>query len=284
MPGFPVHHQLLELAQTYIHGVSDAIQPSHPLSSPSPPASIFPSIRVFSSESALCIRWPKYWSFSFSISPSDEYSELISFRIDWFHVFAVAHFCATWWLWWQRAWGPVPGYTGARAPTGEGRTQRKELQSWELNEELEWAEEVPEFPGCGSSASKGPRPAPAWHWGPTCGWSSRVACVQLQSWSLRSSHHYQMDAHGRRGREAAHSSPSTFTQRLARRVQSSRSWGQYQSYFFFGNTWNYLKKDPWLTNFWTLLWGHSHSPEAMRWGWRPLLAWFWSGRACELSR
>ena len=96
MPGFPVHHELLELAQTYIHGVSDAIQPSHPLPSPSPPASIFPSIRVFSNESALCIRWPKYWSFSFSISPSDECSGLISLRIDWFHVFAVAHFCATW--------------------------------------------------------------------------------------------------------------------------------------------------------------------------------------------
>ena len=96
MPGFPVHHQLLELAQTYIHGVSDAIQPSHPLPSPSPPASIFPSIRVFSNESALCIRWPEYWSFSLSSSPSNEYSELISFRINWFHVFAVAHFCATW--------------------------------------------------------------------------------------------------------------------------------------------------------------------------------------------
>ena len=63
--------------------VSDAIQPSHPLSSP--PASTFnPSIRVFPSESVLCIRWPKFWSFSFSISPSNEYSGLISLRIDWF--------------------------------------------------------------------------------------------------------------------------------------------------------------------------------------------------------
>ena len=88
-PGLPVCHQLPELAQTNVHQVSDAIQPSHPLSSPSPPASIFPSIRVFSSESALRIRWPKYWSFSFSISPSNEYSGLISFRIDWFDLLAV---------------------------------------------------------------------------------------------------------------------------------------------------------------------------------------------------
>ena len=85
-PGFPVYHQLPELAQ--IH-VSDAIQPAHPLSSPSPPGSIFPSIRVFSNESFLCNRWPKYWSFSFSISPSNEYSGLISFKIDWFDLLAV---------------------------------------------------------------------------------------------------------------------------------------------------------------------------------------------------
>ena len=83
-PDFPVHHQLLEFTQTHIHRVGDAIQPSHPLSSPSPPASIFHSIRIFSSESVLCIRWPKYWSFILSISPSNEYSGLISFRMDWF--------------------------------------------------------------------------------------------------------------------------------------------------------------------------------------------------------
>ena len=64
-------------------------QPSHPLSSPSPPASVFPSIRVFSNVSALLIRWQKYWSFSFSISPSNEYSGLISYRIDWFDLLAV---------------------------------------------------------------------------------------------------------------------------------------------------------------------------------------------------
>ena len=73
-PGFAVHHQLLELTQTHVHWVNDAIQPSHPLSSPSPPASIFPSMRVFSNESGLCIGWPKFWSFSFNISPSNEYS------------------------------------------------------------------------------------------------------------------------------------------------------------------------------------------------------------------
>ena len=89
MPGFPVHHQLLELTQTHIHWVGDAIQPCHPLSYPSPPPSIFASIRVFSNESVLHIRWPKYWSFSFSISPSNEYSRLISFRMDRLDLLAV---------------------------------------------------------------------------------------------------------------------------------------------------------------------------------------------------
>ena len=89
VPDFPVHHHLLEHVQTHVHRVGDAIQPSHPLSTPSPPASIFRSIRIFSSESVLCIRWPKYWSFILSISPSNEYSGLISFRIDWFDLLAV---------------------------------------------------------------------------------------------------------------------------------------------------------------------------------------------------
>ena len=89
MPGFPVHHQLLELVQTQVHWVGDDMQPSHPLLSPSPLPSIFPSLRVFSSESVLCITWPKYWSFSFSISPSNEYSVLISSRIDWLDLLAV---------------------------------------------------------------------------------------------------------------------------------------------------------------------------------------------------
>ena len=89
MSGFPVHHQLLELAQTHVHRVSDAIQPSHPLSSPSPPAFNFPSFRVFSSESVLPNRWPKYWSFTFGISSSNEYSGLIAFRTDWMDFLAV---------------------------------------------------------------------------------------------------------------------------------------------------------------------------------------------------
>ena len=85
---FPVHHQLLEFTQTHVHWISDTIQPSHPLSSPSP-AFIFPSIRVFSNESVLHIRWPKYGSVSFRISPSNEYSGLISFRMDWLDLLAV---------------------------------------------------------------------------------------------------------------------------------------------------------------------------------------------------
>ena len=82
--GFPVLHYLLEFAQTHIHWVGDAVQLSYPLSSPSPPDLSLPSIRVFSSESVLCTRWPKNWSFSFSISSSSEYSGLISFSMNWF--------------------------------------------------------------------------------------------------------------------------------------------------------------------------------------------------------
>ena len=75
-PGLPVHHQLPESTQTHVYWVGDAIQPSHPLLPPLLLPSIFPSIRVFSNESALRIRWPKYWSFSFSISPSSEHPGL----------------------------------------------------------------------------------------------------------------------------------------------------------------------------------------------------------------
>ena len=89
MPGFPVHHQLLKLAQTHVHRVSDAIQPTHPLSSPSPPAFNLSQNQVFFNDSALHIRRPNYWSFSISISTSNEYSRLISFRIDWFNLLAV---------------------------------------------------------------------------------------------------------------------------------------------------------------------------------------------------
>ena len=88
-PGLPVHHQLLEFTQTHVHQVSDAIQPSHPLPSPSPPAPIPPRIRVFSNESTLHMRWPKYWSFSLSISPSNEHPGLIFFRMDWLDLLAV---------------------------------------------------------------------------------------------------------------------------------------------------------------------------------------------------
>src|SRR5574341_2459589 len=88
-PGLPVHHQLPEFTQIHVRRVSDAIQPSHPLLSPSPPAPIPPSIRVFSNESTLRMRWPKYWSFSFGIIPSKEHSGLISFRMDWLDLLAV---------------------------------------------------------------------------------------------------------------------------------------------------------------------------------------------------
>ena len=87
-PGLPVHHQILEFTQTHAHRVSDAIQPPHPLSPLLLPP-IPPSITVFSNESTLHTRWPKYWSFSFSISPSNEHPGLISFRMDWLDLLAV---------------------------------------------------------------------------------------------------------------------------------------------------------------------------------------------------
>jgi len=90
MPGFPVLYYLLEFAQTHVHWVSDAIQSSHPLSSPSPPAfNLSQHQGLFQWISSSHFRWPKYWSFSFSISTSNEYSGLISFRIDWFDLLAV---------------------------------------------------------------------------------------------------------------------------------------------------------------------------------------------------
>ena len=90
-PGFPVHHQLPEFTQTHVHRVGDAIQPSHPLSFPSPAFNLSQHQGVFQwvSSSVLHIRWPKYWSFSFSINPSSEYSGLISSRMDWLDLFAV---------------------------------------------------------------------------------------------------------------------------------------------------------------------------------------------------
>ena len=88
MPGFPVHHQLPELAQIHVHRVNDAIQPSHPLLSQNSSFSLSQH-QGFYSESALCIRWPKYWSYSFNISPSSEYSGLISFRVYWLDLLAI---------------------------------------------------------------------------------------------------------------------------------------------------------------------------------------------------
>ena len=89
MPGLPVHHQLPEFTQTCIHRVGDAILPSHPLSSPSPPAPNPSQHQSLSNESTLHTRWPKYWSFSFNIIPSKEIPGLISFRTDWLDLLAV---------------------------------------------------------------------------------------------------------------------------------------------------------------------------------------------------
>ena len=93
MPRLPVHHQLPEFTQTHIHQVSDAIQPSHPLSSPSPPAPNPSQHRVFSNESTIRMRWPKYLSFSLSISPSNERPGLVSFRMYWLDLLAVQGTC-----------------------------------------------------------------------------------------------------------------------------------------------------------------------------------------------
>ena len=89
MPGLPIHNQLPEFTQTHVHGVGDAIQPSHPLSFPFPPALNLSQHQGLFQWVSIYIRWPKYWSFSFKISPSIEYSELISFRMDWMDLLAV---------------------------------------------------------------------------------------------------------------------------------------------------------------------------------------------------
>ena len=88
-PGLPVHRQLPESTQTHVHWVGDAIQSSHPLSSPYPPALNLSQHQGLSNESALHIRWPKYWCFSFSISPINEHPGLISFRMDWLDLLSV---------------------------------------------------------------------------------------------------------------------------------------------------------------------------------------------------
>ena len=114
MPGFPFHHQLPEFIQTHVHWVGDAIQPSYPLSSPSPPAFSLSQHGGLSNDSALHIRWPKDWSFVFNISPSNEHSGLISFRMDWLDLLVVQgtvksllqhHSSKTsilWFPWWLR--------------------------------------------------------------------------------------------------------------------------------------------------------------------------------------
>ena len=90
MPAFPVLNYLPEFAQTHVHWVGDATQPSHPLLPPFPFAFSLPSIRIFSNELTFCLKRPTYWSFSISISPSNKYSELnISFKIDWFDLLAI---------------------------------------------------------------------------------------------------------------------------------------------------------------------------------------------------
>ena len=88
-PGLPVYHQLPESTQTHVHCVSDAIQPSHPLLSPSPPALNLSQNQGLFKESALPIRWSKYWSLSFNISPSNKHPGLISFRKDWLDLLEV---------------------------------------------------------------------------------------------------------------------------------------------------------------------------------------------------
>ena len=93
MPGLPVHHQLPEFTQTHVYQVGDAFQPSHSRSFPSPPAPNPSQHQRFYNELTLCMRWPQYWSFSFSISPSNEHPGLVSFRIDWLDLLAVQGTC-----------------------------------------------------------------------------------------------------------------------------------------------------------------------------------------------
>ena len=115
--GSPVLHYLPEFAQTHVHGVDDAIQPSHLQSPPSLLPSIFPSFRVFSNESVLPIRWPKDWSFSFSTSPSNEYSGQISFTTDWFDLLAVQ----------GKAWSP-----GERQVMAKGKAAHSSILAWRI--------------------------------------------------------------------------------------------------------------------------------------------------------
>ena len=89
MPGLPIHHQLQGFTQTHVQWAGDAIQPSHPLPSPSPPALYLSKHQDLFYESVLRIRWPRYWSFSLNISPSNEHPGLISFKMDWLDLLPV---------------------------------------------------------------------------------------------------------------------------------------------------------------------------------------------------
>ena len=113
-PGLHVHHQLPEFTQIHVHWVGDAIQPSHPLSSPSPPTFTLSQYRGLFQWISSSHRWPKYWSFSFSISPSNEYSGLISFRIDWLDLLAVQGTLRSVWA------SPVEVWVGGGLPQGQG--------------------------------------------------------------------------------------------------------------------------------------------------------------------
>ena len=117
MPGLPVHHQLPEFTHTHVHRDGDAIHPSHPLHPLLLLPPIRPSIRVFSNESTLRMRWPKYWNFSFSISPSNEHPGLISFRMDW--LAAETSYCTPEVR--GGGWKEQPHVQGAAAAPGEPR-------------------------------------------------------------------------------------------------------------------------------------------------------------------
>ena len=105
MAGLPVPHPFRELAEVHVHCIGDAIQPSHPLMSSSPSVLDLSQQQNFSNESSICIRWPKYWNFSFSISPSNKYSGLISLKIDWFDLLSKGLSGVFFWmLWWCKCY------------------------------------------------------------------------------------------------------------------------------------------------------------------------------------
>ena len=124
MPGLPVHHQILEFTQPHVHWIGDAIQPTHPLSTLLLLPSVFPSISIFSNEWALLIRWPKYWSFSFNISPYNEHLGLTSFRMDCKEIQPVHPKGDQPWI--------FIGRTDAEAETETELTHLRRLWCWEI--------------------------------------------------------------------------------------------------------------------------------------------------------